>query len=382
MERDVQRVIFLLWLDAELRIEAGESRRRSSTFGRWSTPAARSATIPGTPAQMSRAGGFGRAIPCLETALAQGEAASTSLAALQSLLEDEARQPARMIALRGERAIIDDLVRANPRGQARPIGDSRFLRLSLLGKAFSNPHQHSREPGYSLFAFHTRVDGGRPVARGRADRRDEGAQRRMGASRRMQWGFLESRAPAHRTAAVRQDRPASPTWLGINDAQIRTAIAALAAERFRSIKERWPESLDQLVPKYICRRAPRPVRDALRSSSSSCPTACSSIRSDLTAKDDGGKIDPKLRVRDGADTGFRLWNVDRRRQPIPRASQLTRHRARRRSLAPPTIRWVSRAVVRCAVDSVVKRTKSAMVSPPLNRMKSAPSPLTRLSSRE
>ena len=33
------------------------------------------------------------------------------------------------------------------------------------------------------------------------------------------------------------------------------------------------------------------------------------------AKDDGGKIDPKFRVRDGADTGFRLWNVDRRRQP-------------------------------------------------------------------
>src|SRR5262249_46096470 len=59
----------------------------------------------GLSAQMSRAGAIWRAIPCLETALAQGQTDSSSLAALQSLLEDEARHPVRMIALRGERAI-------------------------------------------------------------------------------------------------------------------------------------------------------------------------------------------------------------------------------------------------------------------------------------
>ena len=32
-------------------------------------------------------------------------------------------------------------------------------------------------------------------------------------------------------------------------------------------------------------------------------------------RDDGGKIDTRQRIRDGADTGFRLWDVASRRRP-------------------------------------------------------------------
>ena len=36
--------------------------------------------------------------------------------------------------------------------------------------------------------------------------------------------------------------------------------------------------------------------------------------------DDGGKIDPRYRTAGGADTGFRLWNLDRRRQAAATSS--------------------------------------------------------------
>ena len=110
-----------------------------------------------------------------------------------------------------------------------------------------------------------------------------------------------------------------PTWFGMTDAQIRTAVAALAAERFRIDQGRWPKSLDQLVPRYI----PAVPRDPFVNA----PLKLLELADGLfiysvgyDGKDDGGKIDPKLRLRDGADTGFRLWNVDRRRQAAGTAS--------------------------------------------------------------
>ncbi len=151
---------------------------------------------------MSRAGGFSRAIPCLETALAQGQAASTSLAALQSLMEDEARQPSRMIAVPRRTSDHRRPLPANPRGQARPIGNSRFFRLSRVGKGPQQSHQHSRESG-SFAPFPYAGNRGQPLARGPADRRDEGVQQRMGRAGAAM-GLSRERAPTYRTAPLRQ----------------------------------------------------------------------------------------------------------------------------------------------------------------------------------
>ena len=104
-----------------------------------------------------------------------------------------------------------------------------------------------------------------------------------------------------------------PTWLGINDAQLRTAVAALAAERFRIDHGRWPESLDQLVPRYI-KAVPRDPFKEGPLKLVKLPDGVFIYSVGFDGKDDGGKINPKLRIRDGADTGFRLWNVDQRRQ--------------------------------------------------------------------
>ena len=100
----------------------------------------------------------------------------------------------------------------------------------------------------------------------------------------------------------------------MNDALIRTAVATLATERFRLDHARWPESLDQLVPKYLAAVPndpfiPGPLK--LRK----FPDGLFIYSVGYDGHDDGGKINPKMRMRDGADLGFRLWHVARRRQP-------------------------------------------------------------------
>jgi hypothetical protein len=111
----------------------------------------------------------------------------------------------------------------------------------------------------------------------------------------------------------------APTWLGLGDAQIRTAIAAIAAERYRIDQGRWPESLNQLVPRYLSAVPRDPfVNSPLKLLK--LPDGLFIYSVGFDGKDDGGKIDPKLRMRDGADTGFRLWDLGRRRQPAPTAS--------------------------------------------------------------
>ena len=108
-------------------------------------------------------------------------------------------------------------------------------------------------------------------------------------------------------------------WLGINDALLRTTAAALAAERFRIDNGRWPDSLDQLVPKYISAVPRDPFVDA--------PLKFKKIPEGLfiysvgyDGKDDGGKFDPKKPAPFGPDTGFRLLDVGRRRQTAAKAN--------------------------------------------------------------
>ena len=97
-------------------------------------------------------------------------------------------------------------------------------------------------------------------------------------------------------------------WLGMGDAQLRTAIAALAAERYRIDHGRWPESLEQLFPKYVAEVLRDPfVRGSLKLLK--LPDGLFIYSVGYDCKDDGGKINPKIRTRDGADTGFRLWDV-------------------------------------------------------------------------
>jgi hypothetical protein len=309
---EVRRVVFVLWLDTKLRIEAGEIDPAIKEVQAMICAGRSIGDYPGLSAQMSRAGAFWRAIPCLETALAQGQAQRNSLASLQSILEDEARQPHRMRALRGERAITDDLfeqIHAEKLGFGA-IPD--FAQYPFVIRAFTN-RINLRENQANLLRFHTRV-----AEAGRLPETEQLAAMKAlndeWTSLARQWGFLENNRRLTEKLLLGRG-VGTATWLGMNDALIRTAIAALAIERYRLDHGTWPESLDQLVPKYLAAVPndpfiPGPLK--LRK----LPDGLFVYSVGFDGHDDGGKIDPKLRMRDGADLGFRLWNLPRRRQSI------------------------------------------------------------------
>jgi hypothetical protein len=307
---DVRRVIFLLRLDAQLRIDSGEIDTAITDLRAMVNAGRSIGDYPGLSAQMSRSSGFAQAVPCLETALAQGQAGSSSLAALQSILEDESREPSRTIAIRGERAIIDDTMELIHAGKLDRSAIPSFSDYPFWSKALSN-RINIRENQATVLRIHTQA-----AEAGRLPESEQIAAMKaiddQWVKKATQWGFLErERRLTERLQFGRMT--GVPTWLGITDAQIRTAIAALAAERFRMDQGRWPDSLDQLVPKYI----PTVPRDPFENAPLKLvklPDGLFIYSVGYDGKDDGGKINPRNRMADGADTGFRLWNVDRRRQ--------------------------------------------------------------------
>jgi hypothetical protein len=309
--QDVHRVVFLLWLDAKLRIEAGAIDPAITDVQAMICAGRSIGDYPGSSAQMPRAGAIWRAIPCLETALAQGQAQANALAPLQLVLENEARQGHRMLALRGERAIIDDLLEQI---HAEKLGFSaipNFAEYPYMSRAFTN-RVNLRQSQAILLRLHSRAV---EIARLPEAEQIEAMKALSDewTTQARQWGFFEkSRRLTERLLLGRGG--GIPTWLGMNDALIRTAIAALAAERFRLDHGTWPDSLDQLVPNYLAAVPNDPfIAGPIKLRKLSDGLFIYSVGYD--GKDDGGKIDPKLRMRDGADLGFRLWNVPGRGQP-------------------------------------------------------------------
>jgi hypothetical protein len=97
-------------------------------------------------------------------------------------------------------------------------------------------------------------------------------------------------------------------------AQTRCTIVALAVERFRLKQQRWPKSLDELDRELLA-KVPidpydgKPLRYRLLDDGA----VVYSVGPDLV--DNGGNLVRKYPAIPGTDVGFRLWNLDRRRQP-------------------------------------------------------------------
>jgi hypothetical protein len=105
-----------------------------------------------------------------------------------------------------------------------------------------------------------------------------------------------------------------------SQADLRCAVAALALERYRQANKRWPDSLDQLVPKFLSAVPVDPYdRKALRYKRLSDGALVYSVGPD--GNDDGGNYDRRNYAAPGTDIGFQLWDVDKRRQPAPSPKQ-------------------------------------------------------------
>jgi hypothetical protein len=231
----------------------------------------------------------------LERLLAQGEPPADGLAELQRWLEAEEPEPLLLIVARGERAMYEKIVEYTFGGMPS------YERLYLSLNPAVSPMK-TRAVG--LRYFNECVEAAK---------------------------LPEDQRPA-RLPTLMDDPKAVPVMVGLlapavdkiaracarSHAQMRCAIATIAAERFRRDKGRWPAAPDELVQAGLLKAWPndpfdfRPVRlkrlaDGL---------VIYTVGPD--GADDGGILDRQKPLEPGTDWGLRLWDVPARRQPPPR----------------------------------------------------------------
>jgi hypothetical protein len=256
----------------------------------------------------SRALAVGRA----ERALAQGEPSPESLRALQQALEDEEPQDLLLTGARGERAGQQRLMLSLEEGGVQKTTQLVGQIPALEG--FGEPQVPTHEvlalyaPGAiksqhaALLRYMTRVVEAAklPVEQLPAE------MARLAATLKDQPLIVRLVGPSLERVAAACQR---------SHAQLRCAIAALAAERYRQAHGRWPESLDALVQDGLLTGVPADPYDGapLRLRRLGDGLVVYSVGPDR--HDDGGTIDRKNPNAEGSDLGFRLWDVDRRRQP-------------------------------------------------------------------
>jgi hypothetical protein len=107
---------------------------------------------------------------------------------------------------------------------------------------------------------------------------------------------------------------------------LRSAIVALAAERYRREHQHWPNDLAALVPEYLGEIPADPYDGiAIRYVRIAEGVVIYAVGPDGT--DDGGNLPLQAKPTfgvpaDGTDVGFRLWDVEHRREPAaPKAER-------------------------------------------------------------
>jgi hypothetical protein len=248
----------------------------------------------------------------IERTLAQGTPPPDELCATQELLADEAARPLLLNGLRGARA---DTGRAADAGYVPPSDPSQQGRLrGLVGRL--GAARRGRSALAELLHKQTECV---EIAKLPIEKQ------------RLAFDRVKSAGP-----------PSDSGFLGHNvwyitatyedycrlQALLRSAIAGLALERYRADKGRWPEQLDELFPAYL-KAVPLDPFDAqpLRYTRIADGVVVSSRTADGEGKRLGRMSWSRGAGVRGVDLGFRLWDVDRRRQlqaevlPMPNSSK-------------------------------------------------------------
>jgi ABC-type transport system involved in multi-copper enzyme maturation permease subunit len=242
----------------------------------------------------------GVAVASLERSLAQGQPGEDAMRKLQSLLEDEEKAPLMLTGMRGERAVFDRLLASLQSGKislkklrglwgggeemilvAGSIKSQRAIFLEIMTENV----EASKLPVEQQEAEFKRIDKTivhRPLL----------IRMLMPAGMKVDQAFLRSRA------------------------YLRTAIVALAVERYRREHGRWPATLTELVPSKLANIPVDPYDgQPLRYRRNTDGVVIYSVGPDKT--DDGGKLDRKNWMAPSTDLGIQLWDPAKRRQPPP-----------------------------------------------------------------
>jgi hypothetical protein len=261
----------------------------------------------------------GEATYALEETLAQGELSPAGLAALQKRLEEEEAFPLLLVALRGKRAWAYEVIQEIQSGRMTP------------GLSQSEPPTLFR-----LWDFFEEVFGGkqRQATQSQPDRRTLEdrlaphyalARQLRHLNRCVEAAKLPAEEQLARIQQLEADWPipadtalAPPRVSGIaeycqrSQAELRCAIAGLAAERYRLVHGRWPESLSALVSAKLLRRIPLdpfdgvPLRFRRRQDGLLIYSISPNGRDQVHRLEDARVLDVSSFPR---PAGFRLWDV-------------------------------------------------------------------------
>jgi hypothetical protein len=267
--------------------------------------------------QMIRMSQQRAAVRCLERVLAQGELPANELERLQRLFADEAADECFLVSMRGDRAALfqslqfllnSDMPVMTALGQmSRGRPQQRPESISLWEHAFDiyAPIMVHRSSVWAL-KHQTKVleAAQKPGASRYPEIKELESQVKDLAAKQQKDLLLATKLiAAYRMVAEMEQRI---------DTLFHCAVAGLAAERFRLKTGRWPDTLQELFANHLLPGLPEDLYsgEPLRLTHEPDGLLIDSTCRKLVPVDMEGraKLDPD-RVE------FRLWDVDRRRQP-------------------------------------------------------------------
>jgi hypothetical protein len=243
----------------------------------------------------------------LERVLGQGEAEAHDLEHLQRLLFDEASHDLLLLGARADRAGCHHLFQSLEAGRISDLSAAEIASLesdrpsSLAKLSWHIPFVRKRQRALVLRQQNRFVEVAKLPEQERPTAvyawQNDLPQEKNLASLLLRW------------------LPRVPFACQRAQARLRTTIAALAVERYRLDRGRWPDSLDVLCPCYLSSVPVDPFDfEPLRYRRLRDGVVIYSCGRD--GADNGGVI-PRQGLADdtGYDLGFQLWDVGYRRQP-------------------------------------------------------------------
>jgi hypothetical protein len=310
--QDARLIANLLAYDAVLRAQAGDADGALSSC-RGVLNAGRSVgDEPFLISQLVRIACRAIAVDRAQRVLAQGESSEEALRQLQQLLEKEELEPLLLIAARGERAGQDRLMEAIQAGKIKLSARDLAILAGLSGDPGSGATLCEslllRIPGSTKFQRSAMLRCmNRIVALAKLPPHERHAEfQQMEMTRGAQPVLVRLLVPALGKVSDSCQRC---------DAQLRCALVAVAAERYRRAQGRWPDKLGALKEAGYLQAVPADPYDGqpLRWRRLGDGQVVYSIGPD--GEDNGGKMDRQNPTSPGTDIGFRLWDAAKRRQP-------------------------------------------------------------------
>jgi hypothetical protein len=263
--------------------------------------------------QLCRTDSFAIEFDLLERILGQAELSPEVLKSLSSAIEAEVRVDPVRVGFRADAGTMDRLLEA--------IFDGRVDLENLMGKAEESSPKLAGSWFFRYYGKRNRASMLREMIAMRQQLEKDADH----AETARYFEDLGDRLGRKRDEGDRTYVMASTLFPGVHRvyaaklrfvASGRLAVAALAAERYRIDRKKWPAKWEDLTPKYL----PSPPIDPwtgepLKLKRHEKGILIYAVGADL--EDDDGDVDRTDRLAAGSDLGFELFDPEHRRQPAP-----------------------------------------------------------------